>query len=319
MTETAPGPIWTTACPDWEARIQEGRSLIPCAPLFPEEAEISLRYFCELRVVDVAGSPTFGDISRPWVLDFVRFFFGSCDPETGRRLIRYYFLLISKKNTKSTLAAGIALTYLIRNWRKSAELVIVAPTIEVANNSFKPARDAVKADDELSDLLHVQDHYRTITNRKTGATLKVLAADNDTVSGKKASLIIIDELWAFGQRANAEAMLREITGGLASRPEGGVIYLSTQSDRPPAGVFLNALKEFRGIRDGTIDDPRSLGVLYEFPAAMVKAEAFRDPDTWHITNPNLGAYRPRKLMCLKASGETLATSGWLMSHPSRVS
>src|SRR4051794_27480943 len=149
MTETAPGPIWTTACPDWEARIQEGRSLIPCAPLFPEEADIALRHFCELRVVDVAGSPTFGNISRPWVLDFVRFFFGSCDPETGRRLIRYYFLLISKKNTKSTLAAGIALTYLIRNWRKSAELVIVAPTIEVANNSFKPARDAVKANPEL--------------------------------------------------------------------------------------------------------------------------------------------------------------------------
>jgi hypothetical protein len=31
------------------------------------------------------------------------------------------------------------------------------------------------------------------------------------------------------------------------------------------------------------------------------------------------AYRPRKLMCLKRSGETLAMSSWLMSHPSRVS
>src|SRR3954468_2317118 len=31
------------------------------------------------------------------------------------------------------------------------------------------------------------------------------------------------------------------------------------------------------------------------------------------------AYRPRKLMCLKASGETLAMSSWLMSQPSRVS
>jgi phage terminase large subunit-like protein len=132
--------------------------------LFPEEATKALEYFCDLRVVDVAGSPRFGEVSRPWVLDFVRFLFGSCDPETGRRLIRYYFLLISKKNTKSTLAAGIALTYLIRNWRKSAELIIVAPTIEVAGNSFRPARDAVKANSELDALLHVQDHFRTITN-----------------------------------------------------------------------------------------------------------------------------------------------------------
>jgi phage terminase large subunit-like protein len=68
-----------------------------------------------------------------------------------------------------------------------------------------------------------------------------------------------------------------------------VIYLSTQSDQPPAGVFAQTLAEFRGIRDGKISDPRSLGVLYEYPPAMLKSQAFRDPDTWHITNPNLGA------------------------------
>lgn len=172
----------------------------------------------------------------------------------------------------------------------------MAPTIEIAGNSFRPARDAVKANPKLGDLLHVQDHYRTITNRTTGATLKVLAADNDTVSGKKASLVIVDELWAFGQRANAENMLREVTGGLTSRPEGMVIYLSTQSDKPPAGVFLQTLNEFRGVRDGTIEDPRSLGVLYEYPETMLKAEAYRDPDTWHITNPNLGASVDRQYL-----------------------
>ena len=119
--------------------------------------------------------------------------------------------------------------------------------------------------------------------------MKVVAADAETASGKKASGVLIDELWLFGKRANAEAMLREATGGLASRPEGFVIYLSTQSDQPPAGVFAQTLREFRGIRDGKITDPRSLGVLYEYPPDMLKSEAFRDPDTWHITNPNLGA------------------------------
>jgi len=33
-------------------------------------------------------------------------------------------------------------------------------TIEVAGNSFYPARDMIKANDELSDILHVQDHLR---------------------------------------------------------------------------------------------------------------------------------------------------------------
>jgi phage terminase large subunit-like protein len=35
--------------------------------------------------------------------------------------------------------------------------------------------------------------------------------------------------------------------------------LSTQSDQPPAGVFAQILSEFRGIRDGKINDRRSLG------------------------------------------------------------
>ncbi|WP_407160814.1 hypothetical protein [Bradyrhizobium sp. STM 3557] len=84
-------------------------------------------------------------------------------------------------------------------------------------------------------------------------------------------------------------MLLEAKGGLASRPEGFVIYLSTQSDAPPAGVFAQTLEEFRGIRDGKIDEPSSLPVLYEFPPDLLKDDQFRDPRHWHVTNPNLGA------------------------------
>jgi phage terminase large subunit-like protein len=280
---------WSTACPDWRRRIVAGESLIPCPPLFPDQAEEGVRIFSELRAVDVIGSPKLGEISRAWVTDLVATIFGSLDARTGRRLIREIFLLVAKKNGKSTDAAGIMLTALLLNMRTSGEMGILAPTIEVANNAWRPARDAIKADEELSDLLHVQDHIRTITHRSNHSTLQVVAADSETVAGKKWIVTLIDELWLFGKRPNADRMLLEATGGMASRPEGFVMYSSTMPDEPPAGVFKEKLHYARQVRDGTVHDPAFLPVLYEFPPEMIASGAARDLKNAYVTNPNLGA------------------------------
>ncbi len=280
---------WTTSCPDWEQRIVAKQSLMPCAPLFPEQAELALRVFKELTLVDVAGSPKIGDVTREWVLEFVAAIFGAYDPDKGKRLISEFFLLISKKNTKSTMAAGIMFTALILNWRYSAEFLILAPTKEIADNSFIPIRDMIGADEELSELFNVSPHTRTITHRAKNAILKVVAAESDTVGGKKATGILVDELWLFGKKPNAESMLREATGGLASRPEGFVIYLTTQSDEPPAGVFKQKLNFARDVRDGIKECKTFLPLIYEFPDQMLEDRDYLKSENFYITNPNLGA------------------------------
>lgn len=209
-------------------------------------------------------------------------------PTTKKQLIREYFLLIAKKNTKSTVAAGIMLTALIIGEREDEEHLILAPTKEVADNAFKPAAGMIRADLELTDLFHVQGHIRTITHRENKSSLKIVAADIDTASGKKAGRIMVDELWVFGSKEKAVAMFMEATGGQISRDDGWIIWLSTQSDKPPAGVFKEKLDYFRDVRDGKIIDKKSLPVIYEFPKKLLDDKKYLDPDFYHIANPNIG-------------------------------
>lgn len=279
---------WSTACPDWADRLRARESIIP-PPIFPAQAEEALGVFKALRIVDAPGSPTFGESCAPWVFDLVASIFGAYNVESGRRLITEWFILIPKKNSKSTIAAGIMMTALILNWRASAEFSILAPTVEIANNSFYPARDMCleRVDEDLAALIHAQSHVKTLTHRESGASCKVLAADSNTVGGKKGVGTLVDELWLFGKMPNAENMLREATGGLASRPEGFTVYLTTQSDDTPAGVFKQKLQYARDVRDGKVHDPRFVPIIYEFPADMIKAGEHLKPENFGMVNPNL--------------------------------
>lgn len=279
----------TTSCVDWADRLKTGKSIIP-PPIFPEQAEQALAVFKQLKIVDAPGSPTFGESCAEWVFDLVRSIFGAYDADSGRRLITEWFVCLPKKNSKSTLAAGIMMTAVILNWRQSAEFTILAPTVEVANNAFAPARDmcSERADEELFALMHTQTHIKTITHRESGAALKVLAADQNTVGGKKSVGTLVDELHLFGKMASAENMFREALGGLASRPEGFVIWLTTQSDEPPAGVFKQKLDYARDVRDGKIIDPGFVPVIFEHPPEMVANGDCLKLENMAMVNPNMG-------------------------------
>jgi phage terminase large subunit-like protein len=176
----------------------------------------------------------------------------------------------------------------------------------------------VQRDDELDALMHVQTHVKTITHRESGANLKVVAADNNTVGGKKSVGTLVDELWLFGMQPNAENMLREATGGLASRPEGFVIYLTTQSDDPPAGVFRQKLQYARDVRDGRVVDPRFVPIIYEFPPEIIAAGEHRNPANFGMVNPNLNysvdrEFLEREFKKAQAAGEE-SMRGFLAKH-----
>lgn len=280
--------MWDTSCRDWQARLMEGRSLVPDFPLFEEERDRALRIFNRLKLPDVIGQPKMEEAAGDWFRDIVAALFGAYDPEANRRMIQELFLLVPKKNGKSSYAAAIMVVAMLVNRRPNAEFLLIAPTKEIAGIAYRQAKGIIKADKELAKAFKPpQDHIKTITHIGTGATLQIKAADTDVITGSKSTGILVDETHEFAKKGNAAHIFVEIRGALAARPDGFMIQITTQSKEPPVGVFKSELALARDIRDGGVKLPR-LAVLYELPEDVAKDNGWRDEATWPRVNPNMG-------------------------------
>jgi phage terminase large subunit-like protein len=246
------------------------------------------------------GTPRLGDACGEWFRDIVRAAFGSVDPETGERAIAEIFCLVPKKNSKTTNSAALGITALLANKTPNALFLEVGPTKDVADPCVSQARGMIEADpvdpetgrSYLQDRFHVRDHLKTIRDRLTGATLEIKAFDMRVVTGAIPKLTIIDELHVLGSSPHAQAVLAQIRGGMITRPDALLLFITTQSDGPPAGVFKIELAYARRVRDGQVkgDGVNVLAVLYEFPEEIQRDpnRPWLDPKLWPMVLPNLG-------------------------------
>lgn len=280
---------WDLSCRDWESRLRRGAGLVPTLPLNQGSGDRAVAVFNKLRLADVPGTPTLGQAGGDWFRDIVRALFGSLDPITRARMIRELFLLVPKKNSKTTNGALLMLTALLLNQRPKATFLMTAPVQDVADLAFSAAAGAIALDPVLDQKLHVRDHLKTIVHRETGAHLEIITFEPAVLTGQKVSGgVLIDELHVVARMAKAASAIRQLRGGMLPFPEAFMAFITTQSEEPPAGVFKAELTKARAIRDGT-QAGAMLPVLYEFPEAVQRSqEQWMDPANWHMVTPNAG-------------------------------
>ena len=279
---------WNLSCPDWEARLKAGKSLVPALPLSEHYANQAVRAFNTLRLYDVPGTPHMGEASGEWFRDIVRAIFGSLDQATQQRMIRELFLLVPKKSSKTTNGALLMLTALILNRRPNAPFIMTAPVHDVAELAFAAAAGAIALDPALTKMLHVREHLKRIEHRVTGATLEIMTFDPSVLTGQKCAGVLIDELHVVAKMNKASSAIRQLRGGMLPFPEAFMAFITTQSEEAPSGIFRAELMKARAIRDG-LREGAMLPVLYEMPRAMqADANQWRDPKNWHMVTPNAG-------------------------------
>lgn len=286
---TAPTP-WNLSCPDWERRLEDGQSLVPALPLDRVRADRAVAVFKKLRIPDVPGTPTMAEAAGEWIFEIVGAIFGAFDVPTSVRMIRGLFVMVPKKNAKTTYGAAITLTAAILNDRPRAELLMTAPSLEIASKAFSQASGMIELDDEgyLQKRFWVRDNIKTIYDRRTKANTKIKTFDKKIVTGAVPAFALIDEVHLLGDDPSAEAVVGQLKGGMMSVPGAFWAMITTQSFKEPAGVFKSELKIARAIRDGRAPGIDTLPVLYEFSEQQQKAKDFwENPANWARLQPNI--------------------------------
>jgi len=285
---------WDLSVPDWRERIRTGQSLLPSMPnLDRARADRAIAIFNKLRLPDVPGMPPLSQAGGEWFREIVGALHGSVVRETRERMIREVFLLAPKKSSKTSYGAALMETTLLMNDRPRAEFLLIAPTVSLAHIAFSQALGMIDKDPDgfLPKRMHVQEHLRKITDRRTKSTLEIKAFDTSVLTGVKPAGVLIDELHEIARNPAAERLIGQLRGGLLPNPEGFLIFITTQSDEPPRGAFRSELMVARAIRDGRARGSM-LPVLYEFPEDIADDQsdppAWQDPKLWWMVTPNRG-------------------------------
>lgn len=279
-------------CPDWWEKLQRNELPVPFLDLDAANANMAEQVFGKLRLPDVFGLPALKDAAADWIKGVVRHIFGTVTDAV--RWVREFFLLVPKKNSKTTNGAAIMLTALILNERPRGEFLLVGPTQEIADTGFSQAVGMIEADPSgyLQKRFKIRDHIKTIEDRQTRAKLKIKTFDNKVMTGAKPVAVLLDEVHILGKFSFAAKVIRQIRGGIIANPEGFFMMITTQSDDPPTGAFKTELEYARDIRDGKVKGDM-LPFLYEFPLELQAdnnndSPAWQDPKLWPCVLPNLG-------------------------------
>ena len=212
----------------------------------------------------------------PWELDVVRNLFGWKQKSDGLRRYREVYVEIPRKNAKSTFASGLGLLLLLADDEPGAEVYAAAVDRSQAGIVFEPSRMMVEKSPELSS--RATTFRRSIVVASTASKFEVLSADVPTKHGLNAHGVIVDELHALPSRGLVD-VLKTSTG---SRRQPVILYITTAGyDRNSICWEKHVYAE--KVRDGVIDDPTFLPVIYDTP---IDAD-WTDPKVWAKANPNL--------------------------------
>jgi len=229
----------------------------------------------------------------PWQQDIVEKLFGTLNPD-GTRQYRTCYIELPRKNGKTTLASGIALYLLAADDEIGAQVYSAASEKYQAALVFNDAAAMVRQSPALLRRCKIVDSQKRIVYYAQNSFYSAISAEAYSKFGYDSHGVIYDELHAAPNRELWDVL----TTSFGARRQPLLLCITT------AGYDRNSICFEQHdyackVRDGIIDDPTFLPVIY---AAPDDAD-WTDEDVWFACNPALGVFRnldEMRTLCKKA-------------------
>ena len=217
-------------------------------------------------------------ILLPWQQWIVANIYGWKSKEDNTRVTQNVFIMVSRKNGKTALAAALGLIGVIADNEPNAEIDLVANSRQQANIAFEMCYNFAESVDPKKKVFK---RYRdTVKVPKTKSKIQVLCSDSMGLDGYNSSLFILDDMHA--QKDWQLYNVMKSSQGMRTQPLAIVITT--------AGFLLNGYPCFE-MRQTCIDilkelkeDDTQFSAIYE----LDEKDDWKSPDSWIKCSPSLG-------------------------------
>ena len=214
---------------------------------------------------------------RPWQEDIIRKMFS---PD-GEPLYRTVFIGIPRKQGKTELVAAILLYLMFGTGKKGQRIFSASGDREQAALIHGAAASMVRQSDALSAVSQIHETTKQIKFEQLQSIYKALSSEAKNQYGLRPSVLIFDEFWVLPNRD----LYNATTTGFGATRKPLVIIISTAgSDR--TSLCWEQWDYARSVRDGLIDDPTFLPILFETDPD----DDWTDEAVWHKAMPALGDF-----------------------------
>lgn len=217
--------------------------------------------------------------------------YGFVDEYTGLRKHQILFLLVGRKNGKSTLAASDGLYGLIGDGEPGAEVYAVATKRDQAKIIWQEAKRMVKKSPALrkrlktlvSEIVGIEYvNPSGDVEDYTDVFFKPLGRDSDSLDGLNTHVALFDELHAW-----TDFNLWDVIVDSMSSREQPLLIITTTAGFVRESVFDEKYEYFSKVIEGIYEDERVLPIIYE----LDHRDEIWDPKMWRKANPGLGTIK----------------------------